>query len=65
MVGNSIEIDLYAAYRPNCNAIYDILSTNDGILVILSAILYFMSMCITPSKEYAQVNTLASWVVIA
>ena len=49
---------LHAAYRPNCYAthVYVILSTNDAFL-LLSAILYFTRMHITPSKAYAQVNS--------
>ena len=48
----SIAVGLYAAYRLNCYAIYDILSTNDGILVnfrrfVFYAHYFWQSTCLS------------------
>ena len=32
---------IYAAYRPNCYAIYNILSTNDGILNVVCHFVFY------------------------
>ena len=49
---------LYAAYRPNYYALYVILTCLlMTAFLLMSAILYFMRMHITPSKAHAQVNS--------
>ena len=58
-----VGLHVYAAYRPNCYAIYVILSTNDSILVIVC---HFCILCACASllaKHMLRLNV-ASWIAM-
>ena len=55
---------LYAACRPNCYAIHDILSTNDGILVNVCHFVFYAHAHYLILAKHMLRQAVASWVAM-